>query len=103
MSAVFKSSKIVSNMSAPAMEIRLTQVFDFSKIVERTPEVLSLGEDMALRVLKEYIRFLVLKVRASDFHAKKLSPAPLVDALWHSREYANLHLFTLITLNGLRF
>jgi hypothetical protein len=55
---------------------------DVEKIVARLGRRY-IKEEEALAAVKEFARFVILKLRKRDFEGGLLSPSPLVDAVWH--------------------
>jgi hypothetical protein len=69
-------NRVISN------EHGILSKIDVDKIVARLGRQYIKKEE-AIEAVKEFARFVLLKIKAEDFEGSLLSPSPLVDAVWH--------------------
>ncbi|KYQ91056.1 hypothetical protein DLAC_07958 [Tieghemostelium lacteum] len=110
------SKKIILNQddSCGMIEMKLLTNFNYTPILDtllrKSSSSIYKGQ-FGIQLIKEYNRFLTLKVLTKDIDGNKLTPPPLIDEIWHQhildtkryQELSSLIGYTLHTNPNLEF
>jgi hypothetical protein len=72
----------ITNQVPHQTDATIISKIDVEKLVDRLSHIFDGGRDSVVAAVREFARFIHLKLRIRDWEGRWLSPSPLVDLVW---------------------